>query len=119
MRTISVLTGSIALALAAVTAAPAASDGKALYGSKCAACHGQDGVPKKMGAGSKAFGDPEFKTAATVEAIERVTATIHAMDEQVEGIAAAAAGGTGGISGLSQMAEELRIELERLVKSEV
>jgi methyl-accepting chemotaxis protein len=57
--------------------------------------------------------------SSAVEAIERVTATIHAMDEQVEGIAAAAAGGTGGISGLSQMAEELRIELERLVKSEV
>jgi mono/diheme cytochrome c family protein len=66
MRTVRVLTCSVALAL---VVAPAAADGKALYGSKCAACHGQDGVPKKLGAGSKAFGDPEFKAAATVDAI--------------------------------------------------
>jgi cytochrome c6 len=61
--------------LAGASAGPAlaAEDGKALYASKCAMCHGQDGVPKKMGAGSKAFGDPEFKKAATVESIVKVT----------------------------------------------
>ena len=64
---------SIALTVVATFAsaaiASAASEGKALYVSKCAMCHGQDGVPKKMGAGSKAFGDPEFKKSATVESI--------------------------------------------------
>jgi mono/diheme cytochrome c family protein len=65
------LTCSVALALAFVAPAQA-SDGKALYGSKCAGCHGQDGVPKKMGAGSKAFGDPAFKSATSADAIVAV-----------------------------------------------
>ncbi len=56
---------TIVLVLACVASAMAASEGKALYVAKCAMCHGQDGVPKKMGAGSKAFGDPEFKKSAT------------------------------------------------------
>ena len=53
--------------------AAAASDGKALYSSKCAMCHGNDGVPKKMGEGSKALGDPEFKKTATVDSIVKDT----------------------------------------------
>jgi methyl-accepting chemotaxis protein len=57
--------------------------------------------------------------AGAVEAIERVTQTIRSMDEQVDGIAAAAGAGNSDIAGLSQMAEELRVELERLVRSEV
>ena len=67
-----ILMGSL---LAGASAGPvlAAEDGKALYASKCAMCHGQDGVPKKMGAGSKAFGDAEFKTGASVESIVKVT----------------------------------------------
>jgi mono/diheme cytochrome c family protein len=60
---------TIVLGLAAAAPATAGSEGKALYVSKCAMCHGQDGVPKKMGAGSKAFGDPEFKKSATVDSI--------------------------------------------------
>ena len=56
---------TIVLVLACVASAMAESEGKALYVAKCAMCHGQDGVPKKMGAGSKAFGDPEFKKSAT------------------------------------------------------
>jgi mono/diheme cytochrome c family protein len=60
---------TLALVLAWPVVAHAAPDGKALYGSKCAGCHGQDGVPKKMGAGSKAFGDPEFKKTATADSI--------------------------------------------------
>jgi mono/diheme cytochrome c family protein len=59
----------VVLALAWARPAAAGSEGKALYVSKCAMCHGQDGVPEKMGAGSKAFGDPEFKKAETVDAI--------------------------------------------------
>ena len=44
-------------------------DGKALYASKCAMCHGADGVPKKTAEGSKSFGDPAFKSAATVDTV--------------------------------------------------
>ncbi len=62
------LSVSIAVVLAVVPAA-ASSEGKALYNAKCASCHGIDGVPKKLGAGSKAFGDPEFKKLATVKTI--------------------------------------------------
>jgi len=51
----------------------AAEDGKALYESKCAMCHGTDGVAKKMAAGSKNFNDPAWKKAATVESIVKDT----------------------------------------------
>lgn len=60
----------VAIACAGTTKA---EDGKSLYASKCAMCHGADGVPKKTGAGSKAFGDPEFKASATVESIVAAT----------------------------------------------
>ena len=64
----------IAIALAAVLVivwalpAAAASDGKALYG-KCAMCHGNDGTPKKMAEGSKAFTDAAFKKEYNADAI--------------------------------------------------
>ena len=48
-------------------------DGKKLYDSKCAMCHGADGVAKKMAAGSKNFNDPAWKSAATVDSIVKVT----------------------------------------------
>jgi mono/diheme cytochrome c family protein len=51
----------------------AAEDGKALYDSKCAMCHGADGVAKKMAAGSKNFNDPAWKKAATVDSIIKAT----------------------------------------------
>ena len=52
----------------------AEEDGKKLYDSKCAMCHGTDGVAKKMGAGSKNFSDPAWKKTATVEGIVKDTA---------------------------------------------
>ena len=52
----------------------AAEDGKKLYDSKCATCHGTDGVAKKMAAGSKNFNDPAWKKTATVEGIVKDTA---------------------------------------------
>jgi mono/diheme cytochrome c family protein len=51
----------------------AAEDGKALYQSKCAMCHGNDGVAKKMADGSKNFNDPAWKAAASVDSIVKVT----------------------------------------------
>lgn len=77
---------TIVVALAWPVAVVAAPDGKALYASKCAMCHGSDGVPKKMGEGSKAFGDPEFKKSATVEGIVKDTSAGKGKMKPVKGI---------------------------------
>lgn len=50
----------------------AAEDGKALYDSKCAMCHGSDGVAKKMAAGSKNFNDPAWKKGETADGITKI-----------------------------------------------
>jgi mono/diheme cytochrome c family protein len=65
----------IALLAAFGLAVPAlaADDGKALYESKCAMCHGKDGVAGKMAAGSKNFNDPAWKKTATVDGIVKDT----------------------------------------------
>ena len=63
--------------LAAFGFAPQAladEDGKKLYDSKCAMCHGADGVAKKMAAGSKNFNDSAWKASETVESVVKVTA---------------------------------------------
>jgi len=52
----------------------AAADGKVLYETKCAQCHGKDGVAKPPGKGSKNFNDPAFQSAWTVESIAKITA---------------------------------------------
>ena len=52
----------------------AAADGKILYETKCAQCHGKDGIAKPPGKGSKNFNDPEFQSAWTDESIARITA---------------------------------------------
>jgi cytochrome c6 len=51
----------------------AAADGKILYETKCAQCHGKDGVAKPPAKGSKDFNDPAFQSAWTEEAIARIT----------------------------------------------
>jgi cytochrome c oxidase cbb3-type subunit 3 len=52
----------------------AAADGKFLYETKCAQCHGKDGIAKPPAKGSKNFTDPEFQSAWTEESIARITA---------------------------------------------
>jgi len=56
------------LALAVV-----AADGKVLYETKCAQCHGKDGVAKPPGKGSKNFNEPAFQSAWTEDAIATIT----------------------------------------------
>ena len=59
-------------ALLALTTVIAAEDGKALYGSKCAMCHGADGVAKPIAKGSRNFNDPAFQKEATADSIVKV-----------------------------------------------
>lgn len=65
-----IVLGALILALAP---AAVAEDGKALYDSKCALCHGKDGLAKSTAKGSKNFNDPEFQKSATVETILKIT----------------------------------------------
>jgi cytochrome c6 len=53
--------------------AVAAADGKVLYDTKCAQCHGKDGVAKPPGKESKNFNDPAFQSAWTEDAIATIT----------------------------------------------
>ena len=62
------------LAACIALAAPlsfAGEDGKSLYDSKCAMCHGKDGVAKSMAKGSGNFNDPEWQVANSVGKIEK------------------------------------------------
>jgi mono/diheme cytochrome c family protein len=52
----------------------AASEGKTLYDTKCAQCHGKDGVAKPPGKGSKNFNDPAFQSTSSVDSIAKITA---------------------------------------------
>ncbi len=68
-RTLSI---GIALVLGCALSAPALAegvDGKALYASKCAMCHGADGVAKTMAKGSANFNDPSY-AAGPVEIVK-------------------------------------------------
>ena len=52
----------------------AASEGKTLYDTKCAQCHGKDGIAKPAGKGSRNFNDPTFQSASSDESIAKITA---------------------------------------------
>jgi mono/diheme cytochrome c family protein len=52
----------------------AATEGKILFETKCAQCHGKDGIAKPPGKGSKNFNDPAFQSAWTEESIAQITA---------------------------------------------
>lgn len=71
MRPMLRVTILVAVAVVFAGAALAADDAKAIYDSKCAMCHGTDGVAKAMGKGSKNFNDPAY--TASVDEISKVT----------------------------------------------
>jgi mono/diheme cytochrome c family protein len=71
MKKLAVVLVAFAFCLAVVPAF-AAEDGKALYGSKCAMCHGADGVAKKMAAGAKNFNDPAWKKGETADGVVKI-----------------------------------------------
>ena len=87
----------VALAVALPVLAEDAPDGKALYASKCAMCHGADGVAKKMAEGSANLNNPDWQKKTEAAAIEK---DIHAgkgkmpkfegklTEEQIKAIAA-------------------------------
>ena len=64
----------LALAIVAVVALPvlAGEDGAALYKSKCAMCHGADGVAKKMAEPSRNLNDAKFQAEMSKDAIVKV-----------------------------------------------
>jgi len=70
MKLIAAIAALAVLGLAAP--AFAGDDGKSLYASKCAMCHGSDGVAKKMATGAKNFNDPAFKKSETPDGITKI-----------------------------------------------
>lgn len=71
MRTTRIALVLAAALLASIMAVRAAEDGKALFESKCAVCHGANGVAKPMGKGSPNLNDPAWQKSTTVAAIEK------------------------------------------------
>jgi mono/diheme cytochrome c family protein len=72
MRRLTTVTLLVVAAAAAATPSSAADDGKTLYETKCALCHGKSGVAKPAGKGSRNFDDPAFQASSTIDAIVEV-----------------------------------------------
>ena len=70
----SIVFAAVALAAVMLASLPAmsAEDGAALYKSKCAMCHGDNGVAKKMAEPSANFNDPKFQEANAADAIAKI-----------------------------------------------
>ncbi|HEX5042181.1 MAG TPA: cytochrome c [Candidatus Polarisedimenticolaceae bacterium] len=61
------------LGLVAFVAGPAFSeDGAAVYKAKCAMCHGDNGVAKKMAEPSRNLNDPKFQEAVSKDEIVKI-----------------------------------------------
>lgn len=72
MRRTLLSTLACALVLGVALPASAEVDGKALFESKCAMCHGKDGVAKPMAKGSANLNDPAYQKANDAAAIAKV-----------------------------------------------
>ena len=74
MRVIAARVFSVLVVLGLGFAAWAADapDGKALYESKCAICHGKDGVAKSTAKGAANLNDPKFQEANSKDAIVKI-----------------------------------------------
>ena len=48
------------------------TDGKSIYASKCARCHGVDGTPKKFAKQSHAFNDDTWQKETPISELEQV-----------------------------------------------
>ena len=68
-----ILAIALTTSLLGAPASLAADDGKGLYETKCAMCHGKDGVAKPAGKGSRNFNDPAYQAAASVDEIVKIT----------------------------------------------
>jgi mono/diheme cytochrome c family protein len=68
-RVLSVL---VVLGLGCAVWAADAPDGKALFESKCAVCHGKDGVAKATAKGAANLNDPKFQEANSKDAIVKI-----------------------------------------------
>ena len=73
-KSIAFAAAALAVLMLASMPAMSAEDGAALYKSKCAMCHGDDGVAKKMAEPSANLNDPKFQEANPVESIAKVIA---------------------------------------------
>jgi mono/diheme cytochrome c family protein len=73
MRRLTTVTLLVLATAAAAGSAFAADDGKTLYETKCALCHGKNGVAKPAGKGSRNFDDPAFQAVSSTDAIAKVT----------------------------------------------
>ncbi len=60
------------VAVVVVLGPAVAADGKATFDSKCAMCHGKDGVAKPMAKGAGNFNDPKWQAANSAEAIAKM-----------------------------------------------
>ncbi len=77
MRRLTVLAGVLVILAAVGTVVLAEGpDGKALYQSKCASCHGADGVAKEVWAkkGARNFNDPAWQKEKSDEFLHQATA---------------------------------------------
>ena len=65
---------SLLLSLAVVPAASAADApaGALIFSSRCAVCHGKDGVAKAAAHGSHNFSDPAWKASASLDELVQV-----------------------------------------------
>src|SRR5688572_5158146 len=70
-RTLSILALPVAV-MAAAASAMAAEDGAALYKAKCAMCHSENGVAKKMAEPSANLNDPKFQEGNSIDVIVKV-----------------------------------------------